>query len=289
MPKVLTVECTPAETSSGLRAQATETLESGGIVFFPSLPFVMSEPERIFLDPAVVRQPRRHTGRARIIYEPHSQKIRCSALEDAAAQRRMEGMVRRYADWARTVVTQVMPHYAGALEFGRTSYRPCIRTEPQGLYISSYLAAPTLGRRMLRVFTNVNPHGETREWHFGEEPFESVVTRLLPRIKRRKAGLGWLLKYLGITPVRRAPYDDVMRQLRHLTKHNSELQRTVKREIFEFPSGSTWIVCTDGLLHGALTGQFAFEQTLLVPVTAMAEPERSPLRILERLLGRSLA
>ncbi|HET8702154.1 MAG TPA: Kdo hydroxylase family protein [Nitrococcus sp.] len=289
MTKILTVEDTPAEVSQALRAEATETLERGGVVFFPRLPFMMSEPERVFLDPAVVRQPRRHTGRARIIYEPHSQKIRCSALKEAAEQQRMEAMVRRYAGWARAFVAEIMPRYAGALEFGRTSYRPCVRTQAQGLYISSYLAAPTRGRRMLRVFTNVNPHGETRAWHFGEEPFESLVTRLLPRIKRGKPGRSWLLKCLGITPVRRTAYDDVMRQLRRLTKHNPELQRTAKRRIFEFPSGSTWIVCTDGLLHGALTGQFAFEQTLLLPVTAMAEPERSPLRILERLLGRSLA
>lgn len=288
MVKILTIECAPGEASPELSAQAAETLEGGGVVFFPNLPFVMSGPEQAFLDPAVVRQPRRHTGRARIIFDPYTQRFRCSALEDPAEQRRMEAMVRRYADWSRELVSRILPRYAQALEPGRTSYRPCVRTHPQGLYVSAYLAAPTLGRRMLRVFSNVNPRGEPRAWHFGDEPFEALVTRLRPKIKPVSRGRAWLFRAFGITPIRRAPYDDVMRQLRYLTKHNRELQRTATRSVFEFPSGSTWLVCTDGVLHGALTGQFAFEQSLLVPVAAMAEPERSPLRILERLLERSL-
>ena len=237
MVQVLTVEGSPAEGSPELRAQASETLEGGGVIFFPRLPFVMSEQERVFLDPAVVKQPRRHTGRARIIYEPHAQKIRCSALKGEAERRRMEAMMRRYAEWARALVARILPGYAGALEPGRTSYRPCARTARQGLYVSAYLAAPTLGRRMLRVFSNVNPHGETRAWHFGDESFESLATRLQPRIKRASPGRSRLLKYFGITPVRRTPYDDVMRQLRHLTKHDRELQRTARREVFEYPIG----------------------------------------------------
>ena len=57
----------------------------------------------------------------------------------------------------------------------------------------------------------------------------------------------------------------------------------------DLPAGSTWIVYTDGVLHAAMRGQHAFEQTYLMPVEAMAHPERSPLRTLERLAGRPLA
>jgi hypothetical protein len=38
-----------------------------------------------------------------------------------------------------------------------------------------------------------------------------------------------------------------------------------------------------------MSGQFAFEQTFYLPVNAMKDPERSPLRVLERLTGRTLA
>jgi len=37
-----------------------------------------------------------------------------------------------------------------------------------------------------------------------------------------------------------------------------------------------------------MSGQFAFEQTFYLPVAAMNDPERSPLRILERMVGHSL-
>ena len=41
--------------------------------------------------------------------------------------------------------------------------------------------------------------------------------------------------------------------------------------------------------HTALSGQFALEQTYIVPTHALLAPEKSPLRVLEALCGRSLA
>jgi hypothetical protein len=45
---------------------------------------------------------------------------------------------------------------------------------------------------------------------------------------------------------------------------------------------------TDQVSHAAMAGQYQLEQTFLLPVDAMGEPQRSPLRILERIKGRSL-
>ncbi len=45
---------------------------------------------------------------------------------------------------------------------------------------------------------------------------------------------------------------------------------------------------TDAALHAAMGGQHALEQTFLLPVEAMADPDGSPLRTLERLTGRRL-
>jgi hypothetical protein len=55
------------------------------------------------------------------------------------------------------------------------------------------------------------------------------------------------------------------------------------------PPGTTWVCYTDSVSHAAMSGQFAFEQTFYLPVAAMKDPERSPLRVLERLLHRKLA
>jgi hypothetical protein len=37
-----------------------------------------------------------------------------------------------------------------------------------------------------------------------------------------------------------------------------------------------------------MSGQYQLEQTFLLPIDAMAEPERSPLKILERIKDRAL-
>ena len=57
---------------------------------------------------------------------------------------------------------------------------------------------------------------------------------------------------------------------------------------YEFPVGSTWMAFTDQVSHAAMAGQHLLEQTFYLPVTAMADEARSPLRILERLTGREL-
>jgi hypothetical protein len=54
------------------------------------------------------------------------------------------------------------------------------------------------------------------------------------------------------------------------------------------PTGSTWLAFTDQVSHAATAGQYQLEQAFLLPVEAMAEPERSPLRVLESLKQRRL-
>jgi len=60
-------------------------------------------------------------------------------------------------------------------------------------------------------------------------------------------------------------------------------------ENFNFPPVSTWLCFTDQVLHGVLSGQYMLEQTFYLPVQAMHDPEKSPLRILEEITRRSLA
>ena len=63
---------------------------------------------------------------------------------------------------------------------------------------------------------------------------------------------------------------------------------TVRRPRCSFPAGTTWLCFTDQVLHAALAGHCALEQTFHLPVAALAHPERAPLRVLERLAGRAL-
>jgi len=79
-----------------------------------------------------------------------------------------------------------------------------------------------------------------------------------------------------------------MLQIHDTMKGDITYQNTVPANEFSFPSGSSWIVMTDKVSHAALSGQFILEQTFYLPVEAMQKPDQSPLRILEKIVGRPL-
>lgn len=287
MVDLLEITEAPGSFGADTRERAIEALEGGGIVVLPELTFELGADEQVFLDPAVVEQPRRHAGRARIIFEPGSRKLRKAKL-DGEERGDLGAMVGRYAEWAHKLVADLFPDYGPALRLGPSTFRPCARARPQGLHVDSFFFVPTQGQRVLRLFTNVDPAGAPRVWQVGET-FDPFARRFIAKVRREIPASGWLLERLRLTNGRRTAYDHAMRQLRNLAKHDAEFQRTAGRETIEFPSGTTWLVFTDGVLHGAVSGQFAFEQTFLLPVEAMRTPARAPLRILERMLGRRLA
>jgi 3-deoxy-D-manno-oct-2-ulosonic acid (Kdo) hydroxylase len=72
-------------------------------------------------------------------------------------------------------------------------------------------------------------------------------------------------------------------------KENAEFQQASEgKEPIAFPPMATWLVYTDGVPHAALSGQFAMEQTFIVPVEALIAPEASPIRVLEAIAGREM-
>ena len=286
MDQLIEIDRDELGTGADIRERALEALELGKIILLPQHSFELTSRERKFLDPAVVKQPRGHTGRARIVFEPDSGRLRHDQV-DARVRHDMEAMMARFAGWSKDLVTDLVPRYGSALAMGPASFRPCARKGVQGLHVDSFFFVPTQGQRVLRLFTNVNPAGEPRVWQIGET-FEPFAKQYVPEIRKPVPGSGWLLERAGVTKGRRTAYDHTMRQLRNLAKRDTDFQRHTPRRMIDFPTGSTWVVFTDARVHGAASGQFAFEQTFLVPSDAMSNPDLSPLRILERLLDRAL-
>jgi hypothetical protein len=192
-------------------------------------------------------------------------------------------------------VSTLIPAYASNLITGRTSFRPAEiagrktswRKDDTRLHVDSFPSTPVHGKRILRVFSNVNPEGKPRLWRSGEN-FEDVAKRYLPHIPPFVRGTSVLLAWLKITKQRRSAYDHYMLKLHDLMKADYAYQSSAAAESFEFPAGSSWIVYTDQVSHAAMRGSCAFEQTFYVPVEALVYPERSPLRVLERLAGKPL-
>jgi 3-deoxy-D-manno-oct-2-ulosonic acid (Kdo) hydroxylase len=86
----------------------------------------------------------------------------------------------------------------------------------------------------------------------------------------------------------RPPYDEFMRRCHDLMKEDIDFQENTAKQYWEFAPNSSWLVITDCVSHAVLSGHYALEQTFLIPEDALVLPQRSPLAILERVLGRRL-
>jgi hypothetical protein len=276
--------------SSASARDATEVLEAGGLVLFRRRAFELSAEERSLLDPAV------SNGRSKnISLDPSTGEVKGTDVDDAR-RRTLGGMIERFAATADSLLQDLTPGYQTGLQRRRTSFRPGAiahralspRKDDRRLHVDAFPANPTHGRRILRVFANVNPRGEARTWHVGEDGFEPVARRFRRRLTAR-GRLSGLKASLGLTKGRQSAYDQVMLQLHDSAKLDDAFQREAPKRLIEFPAGSMWVVYTDSVMHAALSGQHAFEQTYLLPVASMLQPEASPLRTLERIVGRSLA
>jgi len=268
---------------------AMQALEKGRVLLFGTLRCSLSSDEQRFLNPECADRKSKNVS-----YDLGKDEIRGTSLQGGARQD-LTAMMCRFATQARDFASRLLPGYAKHLELGRTSYRPVeIRGRPTSgtkddsrLHVDAFASSPVQGRRILRLFANVNPLQQAREWQLGE-PFEQFAPRLLPQIRLPWPGSAWLLRQLRVTKSRRTPYDHVMLGLHDRAKRDSDYQRTAPREEVNFPAGAVWMFFSDRVLHAAISGQYALEQTFYLPVEAMADQRDSPLRILENYYGRPL-
>ncbi|MBI3246349.1 MAG: Kdo hydroxylase family protein [Deltaproteobacteria bacterium] len=277
-----------------VRERAREILENGGVVHLPNLVFELTLREREIVDPKRPLGLRlgkaRNTGRPTLLFYQHTGRLRGGALKGVPSSDLKE-MLNRFADWTRHLVRTLLPDSADQLEQEFTTFRPCARSRTQALHMDAALARPTQGRCMLRVFRNVNGGGVPRVWQVGghfESGAERFVARLPTKVRERIPGASALFHLLGISKGPATAYDHTMRLLRDLMTTDKEFQRSAPRMIVEFPAGSTWLAFTDLALHGAVSGQHSLDQTFLMNPSGMRDPNRSSLRILERLTGRTL-
>lgn len=273
------------------RARAAEVLEGGGLILLPQTPFTVEPHEAELISPDVL------SGRSKnVSLNPATGRIGGAALDGQKAAV-MAGMIARYAAFAEELIGDLLPGYAGALQRKRTSFRPgqvstralSPRKDDRRLHVDAFPSSPVQGRRILRVFSNVNPAGEARVWEVGDLDFEHFAEGFSPHLKGMGGAARTLLQTIGLTRGRRTAYDQAMLELHDLAKLDDRWQASTPRTRVEFPAGSSWIVYTDSTLHAALEGQHAFEQTYLLPVEAMYDPDKSPLRALERMTGRAMA
>jgi 3-deoxy-D-manno-oct-2-ulosonic acid (Kdo) hydroxylase len=275
--------------ASGAVGTAMPALESGDVLCLSRLRFAVEPAETSLFTSAILGSSKNAS------FDPASGRLGGTTATGADAET-LRGFMRRFSDDAASLVSQLLPQYRRRITRGRVSFRPAEiagrvtswRKDDTRLHVDSFPATPTGGRRILRVFTNVNPDGRARTWRIGGA-FDAVAGRFAGSLRLPPPGLGHLLAFVRVTKTRRTVYDALMLQLHDLMKSDEDFQTRSPQTKEDFPAGSTWMAFTDQVSHAATAGQYQLEQTFLLPVSAMLDESRSPLRILERLKRRRLA
>jgi len=273
-------------------------LEQGKILSFRKPPFTLTEEERSFLVSIRPGDSRLHKN---VSYRPVPDVLRgfSDGQENA---RRMHRLLRDYSRRAREFVSRFLAPYAGHLRLDYASFRPLeeagrdlpLHKKNDLLHVDAFPTRPTRGGRILRVFTNVNPT-RNREW-FVSDPFPLLAERYavqagIQRVAATRVGgqLKRLMRRLGLPVTDRSPYDRFMLRFHDFLKENAVYQESCKKVRLEFPPLTTWLVFTDGVAHAVLSGQYAIEQTFVVPVESLVSPEHAPIRVLESTWGQTLS
>src|SRR5262245_37794353 len=268
--------------------EALAALERGDILYFPILRFVIDPSEAVLFTPSILGSSKNAS------FDPATGRIGGTTATGADLGA-LQSLMRRFSDAAMALVTGVCPAYGARIERRRASFRPAEiagrkttwRKDDTRLHVDSFPATPSGGKRILRVFTNVNPEGRARSWRIGGD-FEEIASRFAPQLRLPWPGSAALLRLLRVTRTTRSPYDALMLQLHDRMKADADFQANTRQTAVDFPAGSTWMAFTDQVSHAAMAGQYQLEQTFLLQIGAMEDPDRSPLRILERLKGRTL-
>ena len=265
-----------------------EAVESGRVLYFPQLAFELQPGEQALLSPALLAE-----GKRNISLDAGGALK--GAAGDAAQRATVAALMDRFARQARALVRGLFPMYDAHLRPAPTSLRPTevetrkqsVRADDRRMHVDAFPTRPNYGERILRVFTNINPHGKPRVWRVGE-PFEQVARHYLPGVKPYARWQAKLLHGLKVTKSLRSEYDHLMLQLHDRMKADERYQREAPQLTFHFPPGSTWVCFSDHTVHAAMAGQHMLEQTFHLPVAHQSDPSASPLAILTRLAGRPL-
>jgi hypothetical protein len=278
-----------ANLDRGARQDALNALERGQVLYFPSLRFDLSKAQQRLLNPAVLNGSSKN-----ISFDPATGAL--AGTSSVGSERSdLQAMMAQYSRAADGLMRHLLGGYGSALALKRTSFRPAEikgrqtswRKDDSRLHVDSFPSMPTHGRRLLRIFCNVNADGRPRTWRLGE-PFSDLAQRFWPKLRHPHWGERHLLYAFRVTRALRSEYDHYMLQLHDAMKADTAYQRHVTQLTYHFPTGVAWACFTDQVSHAAMAGQHQLEQTFSLPVEYMHQPSTSPLRVLEAMAGRAL-
>jgi hypothetical protein len=275
-----------------------DQLERGKVLYFRGIPFDFPQADRDFLLSQKQSGSRFHKN---ISYRPSADILK-GVSSDSPDRERLHSVMRHFSHEVTSFVSSLLAPYAGKLKLDFASFRPM---EEQGrdlplhkrndlLHVDAFPTRPTHGGRILRVFVNINP-SVGRVWNVGE-PFDASIPRLArahtlsPPFRSALArAAARIARGLGLPVADRSRYDEFMLYLHDWLKENTAFQQESSKQELVFPPGCTWLVYTDGVPHAVLSGQYALEQTFIVPPDVLVTAEVAPIRVLESVTGTRMS
>jgi hypothetical protein len=276
-------------------------LEEGKMLFFDRIPFDFPLADREFLLSQRQSGSKLHKN---ISYRPRQDIMRGAAGSGEEVER-LHQIMRRFSAETTRLCSEILAPYAAHWSLDYASYRP---EEEKGrdlplhkrndlLHFDSFPTRPMHGRRILRCFTNINPT-VARVWNT-TDGFDKLAAKYadqagLARFAARGVRpanplVSGVKRMFGLKAVDHSPYDRFMLRFHDFLKEQADFQANCPKTRLEFPPGSTWMCFTDSVPHAVLSGQYALEQTFIVPLAALVTPEKAPIRILEKIAGTKLA
>jgi hypothetical protein len=300
----------PGGYSDGASAQDlgrryAQELEDGKILCFDKPPFDLPDDDRQFL---LAQKQSAFKGHKNISYRPLADSMRGAEGGDPKSLERLHGILRHYSQQVTQFLGSFLTPYKDKWKMDFASFRPLqekgrqlsLHKRNDLLHVDAFPSRPTNGGRILRIFTNINPE-HARIWEITDR-FDVIAKRYandvgLPRIAQGSKsttrailkGMAPVLKAVGVKGADRSAYDQFMLRFHDWLKENTDYQTNYPKERVEFPPGSVWMVYTDTVPHAALAGQFALEQTYIIPLDAMVRPASAPIRVLEEMCGTALS
>jgi hypothetical protein len=276
-------------------------LELGDILYFPNSPALISAENQSFL---VTQKQVDASYHKNVSYRPLEDRLKGVDQDDPAQRDRVHAIMREYSRNSVSFMSSLLRKYADTWKIDFASYRPIeeagrrasLHSRNDLLHFDNFPTRPSHGDRLLRIFTNINPE-RPRVW-VTTDHFEALADKFADRIGLYKRPTVWdackgltikAAATMGLPVIDRPAYDSFMLKFHHAMKEDSSFQETCRKDRWEFPAGSTWIVFTDGASHACLSGQYMLEQTFIVRRSSLANPNKAPISILEKLAGYPLA
>jgi hypothetical protein len=266
-------------------------LERGELVTFPTPSFALPQGD----DLSLLCELQLATLSKNISYDPATKRVSGFVVQGHAQH---EPLAHIFAAFSRNVtdwLAALLPSYSTAWTLDRATFRSeeeatrRLRQTARNdlLHVDAFPTRPSQGRRILRVYVNVNPT-EPRVW-ITSEPFAKLLERYGEEagFPGRQRG-SWLEQFgEGIRGIlrggqgRRTSYDCFMLRFHDFLKRHEAFQEQAAKHLWTFAPGSVWLAMTDACSHADLRGRYALEHSYFVPPTVLSLPDEAPAALLE--------